>query len=342
MTLPRLPALALAACLCLSVHAAPQATTHGYYAARDDVQRFAAEVAERHGLDAAWVRRQLAQAKLVPVVRRLIMPAATPAAKNWGAYRDRFVEPQRIAAGLAFWRAHEAALAAAEARYGVPAAIVIGVIGVETFYGRMLGDIRVLDALATLAFDFPSGRSDRSAYFRDELEQLLLWCRRERMDCTAPRGSYAGASGLGQFMPGSINRYAVDFDADGRIDLSASAADAIGSVANYLAAHGWRRGLPTHYRATPPADAAVRAALLEPDIVPSFSPAQLVDAGVALGDDARAHPGLLALVEVHNGEDGAPSYFAGSDNFYALTRYNRSSYYALAVAELGAAVAAQR
>lgn len=330
-------ALGLAAA-CAATPAAPPA----YYAARDDVQRFAADVAERHGLDRAWILQQLAQAKLQPAVRRLIMPAATPAAKNWAAYRDRFVEPQRIEAGLRFWRTHEATLAAAEARYGVPAAIVVGLIGVETFYGRVMGELRVLDALATLAFDFPAGRSDRSAYFRDELEQLLLWCRRERLDCAAPRGSYAGATGLGQFMPGSINRYAIDFDGDGHVTLSTSAADAIGSIAAYLAAHGWQRGQATHYPATPPADAAQRALLLVPDIVPSFSPAQLAEHGVRLAPDALAHPGLLALVEVHNGDDGAPSYYAGGDNFYALTRYNRSSYYALAVADLGAAIAAQR
>jgi membrane-bound lytic murein transglycosylase B len=321
-----------------SAHAAPSS----YYASRDDVQRFAAGVAERHGLNAGWVQRQLAQAQLQPAVRRLIMPAATPAAKNWAAYRDRFVEPQRIAAGLAFWRTHEAALAAAEQRFGVPAQVVVGLIGVETYYGRVLGDFRVLDALATLAFDFPSGRSDRSAYFRDELEHLLLWCRRERIDCTAPRGSYAGATGLGQFMPGSINRYAIDFDDDGHVNLGTSAADAIGSIAAYLAAHGWRRDQPTHYPARPPDDAAQRAPLLAPDIVPSFSAAQLAEQGVRLGADALAHPGLLALVEVHNGDDGVPTYYAGGDNFYALTRYNRSSYYALAVAELGAAIAAQR
>jgi membrane-bound lytic murein transglycosylase B len=319
-----------------------QAAQPPYYASRDDVQRFAVGVAQRHGLDLAWVQRQLAQAQLQPAVRRLIMPAATPAAKNWAAYRDRFVEPQRIAAGLAFWRTHEAVLAAAEQRWGVPPQVIVGLIGVETYYGRVLGDFRVLDALATLAFDFPPGRSDRAGYFRDELEQLLLWCRREAIPCTAPRGSYAGATGLGQFMPGSINRYAVDFDDDGHVNLGTSAADAIGSIAAYLAAHGWRRGQPTHYPARPPEDAAARALLLAPDIVPSFSPAQLAEQGVRLGEDALGHAGLLALVEVHNGDDGPPSYYAGGDNFYALTRYNRSSYYALAVAELGAAVAAQR
>lgn len=331
----------LAAALALAATSA-QAAPPSYYASRDDVQRFAAGVAERHGLDPSWVQRQLAQAQLQPAVRRLIMPAATPAAKNWAAYRDRFVEPQRIAAGLAFWRSHDVALNAAEQRFGVPAQVIVGLIGVETYYGRVMGDIRVLDALATLAFDFPAGRSDRSEYFRDELEQLLLWCRRERIACTTPRGSYAGATGLGQFMPGSINRYAIDFDDDGHVNLGTSAADAIGSIAAYLAAHGWRTGQPTHYPARPPEDAATRALVLAPDIVPSFSAAQLAEQGVRLGADALAHPGLLALVEVHNGDDGTPSYYAGGDNFYALTRYNRSSYYALAVAELGAAIAAQR
>jgi membrane-bound lytic murein transglycosylase B len=151
------------------------------------------------------------------------------------------------------------------------------------------------------------------------------------------RGSYAGAIGLPQFMPGSINRWAVDFDGDGRIDLLGSAADTIGSIANYLAGFGWQRGLPTHYEVTVPLDDADRSALLAPDIVPSFSAAQFAERKAVLSEPARAHEGLLALVMVENG-DAAPSYVAGTRNFYVVTRYNWSSYYALAVITLGEAV----
>jgi membrane-bound lytic murein transglycosylase B len=147
--------------------------------------------------------------------------------------------------------------------------------------------------------------------------------------------------GLPQFMPGSINRFAVDFDEDGRIDLNGSPADAVGSVANYLAAHGWQRGIATTFEVAPPVDTSARATLLQPDILPSFSAEQMLALGAELDDAARAHDGPLALVELQNG-DAAPSFVAGTLNFYAVTRYNRSSYYAMAVITLGEAVKKQR
>jgi membrane-bound lytic murein transglycosylase B len=310
------------------------------YGPRDDVLRFADELAARHPgtLDPAWLRETLPRARRIAAVQRLIMPAAAPAAKNWAAYRARFIERDRIAAGAAFWRAHADALARAEARWGVPARTVVGVIGVETFYGRITGNFRVLDALATLSFDFPTGRRDRTPFFRSELEQFLLWCARERCDTERVQGSFAGAMGLPQFMPGSLMRWAVDFDGDGRIDLGTSPADAIGSVARYLHYFGWQDGLPTHYAVRPPDDAAERAHLLGPDILPVFSAEEFGQRGAVLGAEARAHAGPLALVELHNGE-ARPSYVAGTRNFWAITRYNWSSYYAMAVIELGAAVA---
>ena len=309
------------------------------YAERTEVRAFAADLALRRGLDRGWVLAQVARAQKQAAVQRLIMPGPPGAPKNWSAYRERFVEPQRIAAGLAFWEAHQGLLERAEQRFGVPAAIVAGVVGVETYYGRVTGNFRVVDALVTLGFDFPGGRSDRSAYFRGELEEFLVLARREGLDPQTQRGSFAGAVGLPQFMPGSINRFAVDFDGDGRIDLQASAADAIGSVANYLAVHGWLRGEPARYGVGVPGDPADLAVLLAPDILPSFSAAQFAERGATLSASARAHEGLLALVMVENGS-AAPSYVAGTQNFYALTRYNRSSYYALAVIELGEAVQA--
>ena len=307
------------------------------YGRREDVLRFAAEVATRHGLDASALERQLAEARKLPSVQRLIMPPPAGTAKNWAAYRERFVEPQRIQAGLAFWRANERWLEAAEARWGVPASLVVGIIGVETFYGRHTGSFRAIDALATLAFDFPPGRRDRSEFFRSELEHLLLLAHREKVEPASYKSSYAGALGLPQFMPGSLNRWAVDFDEDGHIDLHRNPADAIGSVAHYLAAFGWVRDMPTHYPVAAPVDVSDRAVLLAPDILPSFTPAQFSQRDAELPEPARQHEGLLALVELQNG-DAAPSYVAGTSNFYAVTRYNWSSYYAMAVIELGQAV----
>ena len=164
------------------------------------------------------------KARYLPVVARLIMPPPAGTAKNWAAYRARFIEPDRVRAGAAFWAANARWLDEAEARYGVPPAIVVGIIGVETFYGRVTGNFRVLDALATLALDFPKGRKDRSEFFRDELGQFLKLVHAEQLPATAVKGSFAGAIGLGQFMPGSINRFAVDFDGDGHIDMASSAA----------------------------------------------------------------------------------------------------------------------
>jgi len=311
------------------------------YGRREDVLGFAAELAERRGWDRAWVEQQLAQARKLPLVQRLIMPPPAGTAKNWAAYRARFVEPRRIDAGARFWDSHARWLELAESRYGVPAEIVVGIVGVETFYGRIMGDFRILDALATLSFDFPPGRKDRSGFFRAELEELLALSRREGIAPDSLQGSFAGALGLPQFMPGSVNRYAVDFDGDGRIDLRTSEADVIGSVANYLAQFGWQRGAPTHFGVAVPVDAADRAALLAPDILPSFTPAQFAARGAELSPAGQAHAGPLALIELQNGA-AAPSYVAGTQNFYAVTRYNWSSYYAMAVIELGGEIARVR
>ena len=311
------------------------------YGSRADALALADTLAERHGLDPAWTRAQLAQARFVPAVARLIMPPPAGTAKNWAAYRARFIEPERVRAGAAFWATNAAWLDAAEQRWGVPAAVVVGIIGVETFYGRVTGNFRVLDALTTLSLDFPVGRKDRSEFFQAELGQFLRLVMTEQLPPAGVKGSFAGAIGLGQFMPGSINRFAVDFDGDGHIDMVNNAADVIGSVARYLAEHGWQRDSPTHFAVKPPTDSAARASLLLPDILPSFSPAQMTDLGAVLDQAALAHPGPLALVELQNG-DAAPSFVAGTQNFYALTRYNGSSYYALAVIELGQAVAAVR
>ena len=313
------------------------------YGRRDDVMRFGAELAERRGLDPAWVLSALQQARFVPGVAKAIMPPPAGTAKNWAAYRSRFVEATRIRAGVAFWQANMRWLRQAEERYGVPPEIVVGIVGVETIYGQQMGNYRVIDALATLAFDFPAGRKDRSAFFRDELENFFILCNTEHADPLLSKGSFAGAMGMPQFMPSSANQYAIDFDGDGHIDLARNPADVIGSVARYLAAFGWQRGLPTHFDVAVPVDASERAVLLGPDIVPSFTAAEFAARGALLGAavlnfEASPAPIKLALVELQNG-DAAPSYVAGTANFYAITRYNWSSYYAMAVIDLGEAVA---
>ena len=318
-------------------HAEPQTPAYGR---RADVMRYGASVAERRGLDPDWVQDALAHARYQPAATKLILPPPTGTAKNWAAYRARFIEPKRIEAGVAFWREHARWLAQAEERYGVPPEIVAGIVGVETYYGRHMGSFRVLDALATLSFDFPPGRRDRSDFLKDELETFLVLCRDQGVDPLAWRGSYAGAIGMPQFMPSSIATRAVDFDGDGRIDLHGSAADVIGSVANFLAMAGWQRGLATHFEVAVPADTAARTRLLGPDILPLFSPEEFAELGAGLPQLARTlETSKLALVELQNG-GSAPSYVAGTTNFYAITRYNWSSYYAMAVIELGNAVKA--
>ena len=310
------------------------------YAERDSARELARELASSHQLDPQWVWAAISQARHIESVTRLMMPASSPSAKNWAAYRSRFIEPQRIKAGARFWREHEDALQRAQDTYGVPVDIVAGVIGVETIYGRHMGTYRVLDALTTLTLDFPRGRSDRSAFFRQELGEFLVMCREQGLEPTQVRGSYAGAIGWPQFMPSSIRKFAVDFDGDGRIDLINSPVDAIGSVAHFLSAHGWRTGWPTHFDVTPPPEGPQRETLLGPDIRPTFSASEMTELGATLQDSAREHPGQLALVLLHNAGK-APTLIAGTENFYAITRYNQSSYYALAVIQLGQAVGKQ-
>jgi membrane-bound lytic murein transglycosylase B len=307
------------------------------YGRRDDVLAFAAQVADERGLDRAWVEDQLSRARYLPSVAKAIMPGPPGSAKNWAAYRARFIEPKRVAAGVQWWQAHAAALDDAQQRYGVPPELVVGIIGVETFYGRMTGNYRVLDALATLAFDFPTGRSDRSAFYRSELRAYLVWCALEGRDADTVRGSFAGAIGWPQFMPSSLLKYAVDFDHDGHVDLSAGGDDVVGSVASYLATFGWQRDMPLYFPVLPPLDTEARARLVAADIVPSFTAAQLIAAGAQLPDAARDFDGLLAFVELQNGDDPA-SYVAGTHDFYVVTRYNWSAYYAMAVIDLAAAL----
>ncbi len=303
---------------------------------------FATDLAVRRNLDPAWVRQQIGQAQRLPIVVRLMQPAPTGTPKNWAAYRARFIEPIRLRAGQRFWEDNRDTLARAELEYGVPASLIVGVIGVETLYGQHTGNYRVIDALSTLAFDFPASHpraAARTEFFKSELEQFLSLTERTGTDPLTPRGSYAGAMGWPQFMPSSWVKYAIDFDADGKVDLNNSQADVIGSVANYFKAFGWQTGMPTHYPVSFDTTKLDLDTLLAPDILPSFSVESFTAKGAVIDGPALQHPGKLALVLLENA-GAPPTYVAGTENFYVVTRYNWSSYYALAVIELGEAVRA--
>ena len=307
------------------------------YARREDAMLAADDIAARRDLDRDWVRRAIGQARYLPQLAKLILPPTPGTPKNWRAYRSRFIEPIRIKAGVKFWRENLATLTRAEDETGVPAAIIVGIIGVETIYGRQMGGLRVIDTLSTLAFDFPVNHPaalERSAFFRSELEQFLSLMHRTGVDPRLPLGSYAGAMGMPQFMPSSWARYAVDYDGDSRIDLFNSADDVIGSVANYFKAFGWQPGMPTHYPVSFDAGRLDLDAMLAPDILPTFSVASLIAKGAVLDGEALQHSGKLALVELQNA-GAQPSYVLGTENFYTITRYNWSSYYAMAVIDLG-------
>ena len=326
-----------------AAHAKRKVEVNGpLYASRADVMQEADALALRLGLEPRWVRHAIGQSHYMPGIARAIAPPPVGTAKNWAVYRSRFIDPVRIRAGVKFWQDNRETLERAEAQTGVPAAIIVGIVGVETIYGQQVGTYRVMDALTTLAFDFPAQHPrarERAAFFLSELEAFLVLTQRTGTDPLALRGSYAGAMGLPQFMPSSWSKYAVDFDGDGRVDLFHSAADVIGSVANYFKALQWRVGMPTHYPVRLTAEGEQKAELLAPDIRPTFSAATLGTLGAELGASALRHDGPLALVELQNG-DAPPLYLAGTENFYAITRYNWSSYYALAVIELGQEVAA--
>ena len=313
----------------------------GRYASRPDVMQFADDLAARRDLDPAWVRAAIGKAQYSPTVARLMQPATKPFVKNWRVYRSRFIDPVRIAAGVKFWQANRAVLERAEKEFGVPVAIIVGIIGVETIYGRDTGTFRVMDAITTLAFDFPASHpraKERAEFFKGEVEQFLSLQNRRGVDPFEPRGSFAGAMGLPQFMPSSWVKYAVDYDGDGNIDLWNSNADVIGSVANYFKAFNWQSGMPTHYPVSFDKARLDLDALMAPDILPTFSVASFTAKGAVLDATGTAHTGPLALIELLNGPD-APQYVAGTENFYAITRYNWSSYYAMAVIELGREVA---
>jgi membrane-bound lytic murein transglycosylase B len=307
------------------------------------VRDFVDEMVAKHGFARGELDALVKQVRFVDSAVQLVKPAPPGKPKNWHAYSERFIEPIRINAGVRFWNDNAATLARAEQAYGVPAEIIVGILGVETLYGRDTGRFRVLDTLTTLAFAYPEtpNRAARMAFFRSELENTLLFARQGGVDPLSLQGSFAGAVGMPQFMPGNILKFGVDFDGDGRVDLRNSAADAIGSVANFLVNHGWSRevqGPPVYSADVAPSRAW--EPMLSRGLVASYQPDELVAAGVIPRTGLPAGR-LYGLVDLQNGADPT-EYWVANDNFFAITNYNRSYFYAMSVVELGRAVRLSR
>ncbi len=308
------------------------ATAQANYSQHPEAQRWIEAVSAQGTFERAWLEQTLAEAKQQQSILEAI---ARPAEKTltWADYRPIFMTDKRIAQGAKFWQEHAQTLARAEAEYGVPTEYIVAIIGVETFYGRIKGNYRVIDALATLGFDYPP----RGAFFRGQLEQFLLMSREQAIDPAAPTGSYAGAMGYPQFIPGSFRAYAVDFDGDGTIDIWNNPVDAIGSVANYFKQHGWQAGAPVTVRAR--VSGARFAEGVRDKLDLEQQAAELTALGwqplTALADDTPVRG--LRLEGAHGAE-----YWVALNNFYVITRYNRSSLYAMAVNQLAEALAAQQ
>jgi membrane-bound lytic murein transglycosylase B len=302
----------------------------GDFAGYASLERFIELMATRHGLDRAYLNGLFSQARrrqwtldyLARSDRQMKKP---PPVGGWSRYRSQFLDERRIAKGVAFARRHRAALDRAGREYGVPPGYILGILAVETNFGEVLGRDRILDALTTLGFDY----ARRSAFFQGELEQFLLMASQERLDPARPRGSFAGAMGLGQFMPSSFRKWAVDFNGDGRRDLW-HPEDAIGSIAHYFASHGWQAGQPV---VTP---LSARTTVdLQAGLHTRYSLSTLRQAGLSPAAPCRCEGELRLLRLRHRDFD---QYLVGHDNFYTITRYNQSTHYAMAVHELAGAI----
>ncbi|MEM5293671.1 lytic murein transglycosylase B [Burkholderia sp. JPY481] len=317
------------------------------YANNANVDAFINEMVARYDFDEASLHALFASVSYSATAVKLVTPSLTPSVKNWRSYQARFLDPVRINAGVQFWRENRATLQRAYQEFGVPPEMVVGIIGVETIYGRYMGNFRVLDALTTLSFDYPNtaNRADRQATFRKNLEDYLVWTRDAQIDPNTVLGSYTGAIGIPQFLPSSIVQYAVDYEGNKHIDLRTSDADAIGSVANYLRQNGWESGRPVVWRIGSDAGSlgvAQAAATGQPE--PHWPLDQLLRAGLVLNEpnvDIASEAGTpVTVVDLPTPGRGT-EFVLGLKNFYVLTRYNRSFFYALAVYQLGQKVKAQ-
>ena len=312
------------------VHGASAAAKSAALDSEAEVEPFVARMEEKHGVPADRTRTLLADARVLDSVLKAISRPAER--KPWHEYRKIFITDKRIDRGAKFWRVHARALTRAAERFGVPPEIVVAIIGVESFYGVHRGRIRVLDSLATLGFRYPR----RSKFFLSELEAFVMLAEEERLDARAVKGSYAGAMGIAQFISSSYRRYAIDFDGDGARDLMGSPVDAIGSIANYLSMHGWLPGAAVAVPAKVEGEGF--RAVVEQGMKPHASLAEIRARGVSFATYA-AEEEQAALLEFET--TSGHEYWVGLANFYAITRYNHSRLYALAVFQLAERIRAR-
>ncbi len=335
--MPVMMAFSLAFCAA-SAQAAPQEVTQspGDYAQRADVAAFARDAAQKTGLPLAEIQQWLDDAKYQSsIVAAMNRPAES---KTWAQYRPIFITPKRIADGVIFWNKYAADLEAISKKYGVDPAIIVAIVGVETFYGERMGNYRVIDALATLGFDYPK----RGAFFRGQLMDFFKLAAKEHIDMNDALGSYAGAMGMPQFIPSSYLALAVDGDGDGKRDLWHSDADVFASVANYFAEHGWVAGGPVGFEVDVKNTAQVADYLnAARNLKPKVTIGQLRQWGIALPKDLYLPDSEKVMLFTLTGPDGV-AYWVGLNNFYVITRYNHSTLYAMAVWQLSQAITAAR
>jgi len=315
----------------------------------DALKPFLEKIAQDHAIAATELHLAFEDAKTIPLIRKLVLPPPVGFQKNWKVYRSRFVEPKRLAAGQQFWKKHHAFINEVAQQTGVPPEIIVAIIGVETIYGKQMGSFSTKDTLITLGFQYPNtpNKASRETLFRNQLEDLILLCWHENSAakafkaCLNQTGSYAGAIGLPQFMPGSIRRFGIDGDKDGKIDLRNSPEDAIASVGNFLKMHGWIKGEPVYLKinanddtlniAKQLADGEPKAKLQLGQLIKE----KLVDAHTL----PESTPALVVdLPSPGNNGEALVQYVIGLRNFVAICDYNRSFFYAQSVAEFADAL----
>ncbi len=324
------------------------------------------QLAQKEGIPLSTLESSFSDAKTVPSVRKLVLPPSGSFKKNWVAYRKRFIEPIRLKAGKAFWDQNEAFLQKVAQDSGVPAEVIVSIIGIETIYGRQTGNFRVKDVLSTLAFSYPDtpNKTAREQLFKDQLQDLILLCWSEaggqlpaknssqgintsRLNaCLNQNSSYAGAIGLPQFMPSSIRSFAIDGDGDGHIDLRQTPKDAIASVANFLRKHGWQPGMPIYF---PIPESGIDAARALADGEPQLKHTvqELIEKGIltkAQGDlqrggvESQSKALIVDLPYPDKEGNDQVRYVVGLNNFLSIVQYNRSYFYAQSVAEFAEAL----
>lgn len=331
-----------------------------------NLEQLITQIAQSHGIPQEIIDASFLDTKTIPAIRKLVLPPSGSFQKNWVAYRKRFIEPIRLKAGKAFWEQNQAFLSKVEQESGVPAELIVAIIGIETIYGRQTGNFRVKDALATLAFSYPetANKASREQLFKHQLQELVLLCWSEgggkstaknssqdlnlvRFNaCLNQNSSYAGAIGLPQFMPSSIRSFAVDGDGDGHIDLKQSPKDAIASVANFMRKHGWQPGMPIYF---PVQETAVGEAKVLADGEPQlkYSIQELIEKGVLTNNQGDLQTGgvepqskalIVDLPYLDKEGNDQVRYVVGLNNFLAIVQYNRSYFYAQSVAEFAEAL----